>query len=129
MRENWIQQCWVAFLVLLLTSFLGNWSIVFADEEIEVSSQPDIEEGREIYEAHCLTCHGAQGHGDESRAPTLVPSPGNLVSKATVMKTDDELFAIITKGIPDTAMQGWKDQLSIDDRRNVLAYLRSLAFP
>ena len=119
----------VAFLFLSLTSFLANWSIVFADEEIEVSSQPDIEQGREIYRVHCAVCHGAQGHGDGPQAMTLVPHPGNLVSKATAMKTDDELFTGITEGVPGTPMTGWKDRLSLDDRRNVLAYIRSLVFP
>ena len=107
------------------------WSnLASAEDMIEVSSQPDIDQGREIYQAHCLECHGIQGHGDGPRATTLAPRPGNLVSAGTSSKTDDELLAVITKGVPRTSMKGWEDQLSLDDRRNVLAYVRSLVhFP
>ena len=110
----------VGMSILLLSNFAG------AEDMIEVSSQPDIDQGREIYQTHCLECHGVQGHGDGPRATTLAPRPGNLVSAATSSKTDDELLVIITNGVPRTSMQGWNDRLSLDDRRNALAYIRSL---
>jgi mono/diheme cytochrome c family protein len=103
------------------------WShIAGAEGNIEVASQPDIDQGQEIYQAHCLECHGVQGHGDGPRATMLAPRPGNLVSAAISSKTDDELLSIITNGVPRTSMQGWNDRLSLDARRNVLAYIRSL---
>ncbi len=120
---------WV-FLLLFMSNFLVVGDRALGDDDVEVSSQPDIDQGREIYQTHCLECHGASGHGDGPRATTLAPRPGNLVSAATSAKTDDELLAIITQGVPRTAMKGWKGQLSLDDRRNVLAYVRSLVhFP
>ena len=97
-----------------------------ADDLVEVASQPDMDQGQEIYQAHCLECHGVKGHGDGPRATTLAPRPGNLISAATSSKTDEELLAVITKGVPRTAMNGWENQLSLDDRRNVLAYIRLL---
>lgn len=110
--------------------FLLSCNLVGAEDIVEVSSQPDIEQGQEIYQLHCLSCHGVKGHGDGPRATTLAPRPGNLVSAATSSKTDEELLIVITKGVPRTAMIGWEDQLSLDDRRNVLAYIRSLVhFP
>ncbi len=116
---------------LLLTGMSLLWwsNLTGAEDMIEVSSQPDIDQGREIYQTHCLECHRASGQGDGGQATTLMPPPGNLVSEAIAMKTDDELFTVITEGMPGTPMPGWKDQLSLDDRRNVLAYIRSLAFP
>jgi hypothetical protein len=51
----------------------------------------------------------------------LAPQPSNLISAATFSKTVDELLAVITNGMFRTSMQGWKDRLSLDDRRNVLA--------
>jgi mono/diheme cytochrome c family protein len=114
------------WLLLMGMSLLWWSNLASAEDMIEVSSQPDIDQGREIYQAHCLECHGIQGHGDGPRATTLAPRPGNLVSAGTSSKTDDELFAVITKGIPRTSMKGWEDQLSLDDRHNVLAYVRSL---
>ena len=107
-------------------SFLWWNNLAGAEDMIEVSSQPDIDQGREIYQTHCLEYHGAQGHGDEPKVTTLAPRPGNLISAATSSKTDDELLAILINGVPRTSMQGWNDRLSLDDRRNALAYIRSL---
>ena len=111
---------WVGISLFLWGNFAG------AEDNVEVSSQPDIDQGQEIYQTHCMECHGVQGHGDGPRAITLAPRPGNLISAATSSKTDDELLAVITKGVPRTSMEGWNDRLSLDDRRNVLAYIRSL---
>ena len=71
-------------------------------------------------------CHGINGKGDGPRAITLAPRPGNFVSAAVSAKSDKELLRIIADGTPRTAMQGWKTQLSEEDRLNVLAYIRSL---
>ena len=85
-----------------------------------------LDEGRAIYERHCLTCHGQEGRGDGERALSLSPRPGNLVSAHTSAKTDEDLLKIIANGRPRTAMTGWKDRLSDEEQRAVLAYLRSL---
>ncbi len=117
-QYRWI--LWVGLSSVLCGSFIG------AEDRVELVSQPDIDQGRDIYQIHCLECHGIKGHGDGPRATTLAPRPGNLVSAATSSKTDEELLAIITNGVPRTSMQGWKGHFSLDDRRKVLAYVRSL---
>lgn len=88
--------------------------------------QADLKRGRAIYEKYCQECHGESGRGDGPRAPLLAPRPGNLVSAATSTKSDAELLGIITNGAPRTAMRGWKDELTEEDRLNVLAFIRSL---
>ena len=123
-RKHWSKQKWWAFLIVIGAG--GCWGLAFAGDLVEVVSQPDIEQGREIYQARCLECHGSGGHGDGPRAALLAPRPGNLVSAATSAKTDEELFAVITRGVPRTAMPGWEKELSEDDRKNVLAFIRSL---
>ena len=86
----------------------------------------DIEKGQEIYNKYCAECHGKEGRGDGPRASRLAPRPGNLISAATSTKTDRELLRTITNGVARTAMRGWKDQLTEEDRLNVLAFIRSL---
>ncbi|MDH5426861.1 MAG: cytochrome c [Nitrospirota bacterium] len=117
-QYRWI--LWIGLSSVLYGSFVG------AEGLVEVSSQPDIDQGQNIYQMHCLECHGVKGHGDGPRATTLAPRPGNLISAATSSKTDEELLAIITDGVPRTSMDGWEERLTLDDRRNVLAYVRSL---
>jgi mono/diheme cytochrome c family protein len=112
---------------VMLTLGLAGWAgWVWAQGTVEVVSQPNIEQGQAIYQAHCEECHGPAGHGDGPRAALLAPRPGNLVSAATSSKTDEELFAMISRGVPRTSMRSWEKVLSEDDRKNVLAYIRSL---
>lgn len=88
------------------------------------SSTADV--GRHIYEQRCLECHGPQGRGDGVNAPFLSPRPGNLISAATSAKSDKDLLKIIANGRPRTAMPAWKDELSEEEQREVLRYIRSL---
>jgi len=89
-------------------------------------SPGNLEQGRATYERHCADCHGSEGRGDGKLAISLSPRPGNLISAHTSAKSDRDLLNIIANGRPRTAMAGWKDRLSDDEQRAVLAYLRSL---
>ncbi len=85
-----------------------------------------LEQGRAIYEQRCLDCHGPEGRGDGSKALSLSPRPGNLVSAHTSAKSDQELLKIIANGRPRTAMPAWKGYLSEEEQQAVLDYIRSL---
>ncbi len=85
-----------------------------------------LDQGRAIYEQHCAGCHGPEGRGDGKLALSLSPRPGNLISAQTSAKPDQDLLKIIANGKPRTAMAGWKNLLSDDEQRAVLAYIRSL---
>ncbi|TAJ27215.1 MAG: cytochrome c [Nitrospirae bacterium] len=84
------------------------------------------EQGRMIYEARCAVCHGNQGRGDGPEAPFLSPRPASLISAGTSAKSDADLLTVITNGKPRTAMPAWKDSLTEEQRRDVLAYIRTL---
>lgn len=112
-------------LLLIWCSVVLN-GLAYAKESQEVNPQHAVERGQEIYQKYCQECHGAEGRGDGPRAAMLAPRPGNLVSAATSAKTDEELLATIAQGVPRTPMEGWGDQLSDDEQRDVLAYIRSL---
>lgn len=90
------------------------------------ASSPDLEQGRTIYERHCMECHGAEGRGDGRHATSLSPRPGNLVSAQTSAKADEDLLKIIANGRPRTAMAAWNERLSREEQEAVLAYIRSL---
>lgn len=90
------------------------------------TEQGDPERGKPIFDQRCAVCHGPQGRGDGPEAPFLSPRPASLISAATSVKTDVELLKSIANGKPRTAMPAWKDVLSEQERRDVLAYIRSL---
>lgn len=88
--------------------------------------QAGPEEGRAIYVAKCLACHGAEGHGDGPAARALPKRPRDLGATAFWSSTTDaQVRAVITNGLPGTIMRGFPMPPSqLDD---LLAYVRSLA--
>lgn len=115
---------WMGVMILLNGLIFSGLDVSY--ESGTAGAQPGGEQGRDLYRIHCLECHGAEGRGDGPRAALLAPRPGNLVSAATSAKTDAELLEIIAEGIPRTAMSGWSHLLSANERRNILAHIRTL---
>lgn len=86
----------------------------------------DPAKGKTIYQQRCLPCHGPQGKGDGPTGKVLVPPAADFTSAASRKKTDAELLKIIENGKPPTAMIAWKGQLSDEEIRHVLAYVKTL---
>jgi len=75
-------------------------------------------EGKKIFESQCAACHGLDGHGGE-RGPDIA------TSAKTQNRGDDQLFRIVTHGIPGTGMPAFTS-LSDENRRTAVSYLRLL---
>jgi mono/diheme cytochrome c family protein len=112
------------FVILLLTTSIA--AVMTVAISPAAPSSATMEAGRRIYEQRCLDCHGPEGRGDGVKAPFLSPRPGNLISAATAAKSDKDLLRIIANGRPRTAMPAWKNELTEEDQREVLRYIRSL---
>ena len=89
----------------------------------EQQSTAQTEQGKRIFQKYCASCHGREGTGEGYRL--LGADPANLTSRQTQEKSDEDLLESIHEG--QTSMPAWKDRLSKEDRRRVLAYIRSLA--
>lgn len=99
------------------------------------SKPPDtpenLERGRAIYVKRCLPCHGEKGDGQGPVAPYLNPRPRDFTMGTYKLRTtesgqpptDEDLFRVVTRGIPGTAMSGWTT-LSAEERRLVIGYLK-----
>jgi len=72
---------------------------------------PDlIAQGRNAYAIWCVACHGASGAGDGSVAHTLDPSPRNFrTGKFKQGARVEQIFATLRKGVPGSAMVGFKN--------------------
>jgi putative heme-binding domain-containing protein len=77
----------------------------------------DIENGRGLYQANCLGCHGDQGNSVES-----VDLGANRFRRAS---TDDELAALIRTGIPGTLMIP-RPQFSDSQLLGLVSFLRTM---
>ncbi|MBI2888200.1 MAG: c-type cytochrome [Chloroflexi bacterium] len=86
-----------------------------------------IARGRPVYEERCASCHGPAGRGDGPQAKGLNPPPADLAGGHIFAHSDEDLFYWVTNGIDGTAMPALKDQISEQQRWDVVNYVRSLA--
>jgi cytochrome c553 len=88
----------------------------------------DLAKGREVYAAHCATCHGPTGAGDGEAGRALDPPPADLVAAMRrPMATDAYLFWTIAAGGPPvgSAMPPFEAVLSETEIWQVIAHLRA----
>ena len=118
---------------LLLTALLLNEMSTILGPAVaapaaQVSTDAvSIARGQEIYGQMCAVCHGVQGRGDGPLARTMVPRPADFRVHMAEGHTPDQLFDWTSNGVPDTAMQGFANDLSVEDRWNVINFLQTFA--
>ncbi len=129
------------FFVALILGFQG---FVFADEEGESSPQSaedenlpgdDLAAGEKIYRKRCISCHGDEGDGDGPAADRFQPKPRSFkkaefkyrTTPRDSLPTDDDLFKVISNGLPGTGMPDWADTLSERQRRQVIKYIKTFS--
>jgi DMSO reductase family type II enzyme heme b subunit len=94
----------------------------------------DLDLGKQVYEKRCALCHGVGGKGDGAGAPFLDPRPRDFTrglykirsTPGGAVPTDDDLFTVITEGMPGTSMPGWRS-LSERERRAVVQYVKTFS--
>jgi mono/diheme cytochrome c family protein len=87
---------------------------------------------RALYDAHCAVCHGASGKGDGPGARVLRQVMPDFTDPAAMRAVNDRfLFDIIKKGSSQfgrsNAMPSWGMQLSDEEIRALVTFIRSLA--
>lgn len=80
----------------------------------------ELDKGKQVYEANCVPCHGADGKGAIPQAPNFTDP--KVISSAAA----DQLFKSVSggKGI----MPAWQDRLSAEDRWAAVEYARAFAY-
>ena len=88
--------------------------------------------GKELYTNYCAACHGETGDGNGPAARFLYPKPRNfrearfrLVSTVNLMPSDEDIFNVLTRGMPGSAMVSF-GHLSTQERQTLVAYERHL---
>lgn len=111
----------------------GSWPRVTGAPETMPANGDSLENyraGRALYQANCVGCHGAEGNGVGVVGQLLRPEPRDFTKVAWMSKQSDErLFAVIADGVPQTAMPGYRDVLSPNERAIIVRYLRYFADP
>ncbi len=136
----------IVFLLLIalaLLSFAPNPSgdeqqtgpLVFALRPTQhLASSPELMAlGKNTYVQQCAPCHGVSGNGEGEAAYLLYPKPRDftaaqyrIVSTWERFPTDEDLFVVISRGIPGSAMPSWA-HLPEKTRWGLVHYVKSLA--
>jgi mono/diheme cytochrome c family protein len=79
-------------------------------------------EGKEVFTARCMACHGPNGEGKPAIAKMFNVTQAPLASKEVQAKTDAQLQQVILKG------QGKMKPIGITERQaaDVVAFVRTL---
>ncbi len=90
------------------------------------ASLSDSSRGRIVYSKNCSVCHGEKGDGKSRAQASLNPPPRDFTSPAmSAEMTQQRMITSVTFGRPDTAMAGFKSQLSKEDISAVVDYIRA----
>jgi mono/diheme cytochrome c family protein len=104
---------------------VGRWRNTAPDK---ASPAPADKRGALLYQVHCASCHGADGHGDGISAAALRPPPGDFAARPWHSEPTKETIRRVTlQGVPGTAMPSFGSALSSAELDAVVAHVHDLA--
>jgi mono/diheme cytochrome c family protein len=121
----------LALLGLLVSSAFG--ARMLAQRSSAPSAPPS--RGKQVYDAHCVECHGADGKGDGPAAHLMIPRPRDFTrgrykirsTESGSVPTDDDLLRTVRQGLYASSMPAWQKLLPDDDIKLVVDYVKTLS--
>jgi len=91
--------------------------------------------GKPVYDRWCAGCHGVDGAGDGPGAAYMLPRPRDFTlalyqirtTPSGALPTDADILRVIDEGMPGTAMPGWRELLSQDEREALVDYVKTFS--
>ena len=114
----------VAGVVLVAVGVTGTQTPMSNTPNSVPAQVTSVDAGYNLYQANCAACHGVDGNGGGPLAGTTQVQPPSLKAHLS-QHSDGDLFYWITNGLPG-GMPAWADKLSVQDRWNLVNYLRSI---
>lgn len=111
-----------------LARSLQQNAIRLAQIEVAPTHWPDLSKGASLYQANCVSCHGANGKGDGVAGASLDPKPANFLDPELVWNSAPyKFYNTIRLGVPGTGMAAFS-HLSDEDVWALAFYLKSLPY-
>lgn len=94
-----------------------------------LDSPAKLRRGAAVFEQHCASCHGWNGHGTGTEGIFLVPAPADLewLARTPISRSDPYIYWSIAEGGRsfNSEMPAFKQTLSKRDIWAVTAYIQS----
>jgi mono/diheme cytochrome c family protein len=88
-----------------------------------ISRAPD---GKELYALNCMICHKESGKGGKITIEGKSLNAEDLTKEKFIKASDEKLFGYVTDGIEDEGMPAFKDKMTPEEIRAVVAHVRTL---
>jgi cytochrome c oxidase cbb3-type subunit 3 len=95
-----------------------RWNVVYYLWHWTVP-QALIDQGKPVYDANCVACHGPDGQGAIPQAAKFTPE---FISKSS----PSQFYAAVSGGMG--IMPAWQDRLSEEDRWAAIEHARAFAY-
>lgn len=137
------QQLSRAYMVDVVTNgrpgtAMTGWKTQLSNKEIEAvvdyvrntfmpaaASKDGSSRGRTLFAQNCSVCHGEKGDGNSRAKHSMSPPPRDFTSPAARAElTTERMIKSVTYGRAETAMAGFATQLSKEDIKAVVDYIR-----
>lgn len=87
-------------------------------------SPESLARGRELYEVHCIVCHGAQGRGNGPVGQKFVPQPMELNFDYVQLQPDGQIFYTISHG--SLAMPAYGQAVPAEERWHLVNFIKEV---
>ncbi len=84
----------------------------------------DLAVGREVYKSNCAICHTDNGTGGKKTIEGKTLDVEDLTKDKIKAFSDEKIVGYIKNGIEDEGMPPFKDELSADEIKEVVKFIR-----
>lgn len=120
-------------MIFALAGWFGSTIASAAGDAASPMQEQLLEKGENIYLKACAACHGDRGDGAGTAAAYLEPKPRDFTSgmykfrttPSGELPTDADLMRTLEMGVPGTQMPPWKNVLTLQERKAVIAYIKA----
>jgi mono/diheme cytochrome c family protein len=119
----------ITFTLYSFTTFVQEeWKVPEKYQNMENPTDPavDLAIGKQLYNKHCKSCHGAEGYGDGPKSDEMDGDLGDFSSEDFQAQTDGALFYKTSFGRLDMP-EYTKKMPDDEDRWLIVNYMRTLA--